>query len=129
MSEDFKRIQDPASLFRELHAKFAENLTQSLIACTNAFKEAEHKARLLADFQRALSRSPSPTEVHREMSCIVTEVFADVVTSIYLAAAGLDRPAECVLRRALELGVSLVYLWDMPHIYYAWRDHDEDLSF
>ena len=34
-----------------------------------------------------------------------------------------------VLRRALELGVAGVYLWDQPHIFWGWKQCDKDLSF
>jgi hypothetical protein len=34
-----------------------------------------------------------------------------------------------VLRRVLELGVGAVYLWDLPHVYWGWKQHDLDLNF
>ena len=55
------------------------------------------------------------------------EVFADVVSSIYLSACGLDKPAQMILRRALEVGAATVYVWDLPHVFSGWKEHDEDL--
>ena len=57
------------------------------------------------------------------------EIFADVICSIYLAACGLDKPAQAILRRALEVGVATVYLWDLPHVFWAWKENDKDLNF
>ena len=41
----------------------------------------------------------------------------------------MDKPANIILRRILELGVAAVYLWDMPHEVYSWNNYDQDLSF
>jgi hypothetical protein len=34
-----------------------------------------------------------------------------------------------VLRRALELGLAIAYLWDLPHLFWGWKECDHDLSF
>jgi hypothetical protein len=57
------------------------------------------------------------------------EVFADVVSSMYLGAIGLVKPAHMTIRRAVELGLTIVYLWDMPHAFWGWKECDRDLSF
>lgn len=57
------------------------------------------------------------------------EVFSDIVSATYLASCAIDKPANIVLRRVIELGVAIIYLWDMPHISYSWEYNDYDLSF
>jgi hypothetical protein len=41
----------------------------------------------------------------------------------------MDKPASLVLRRVLELGLAAIYLWDMPHMAFSWKHHDQNLSF
>jgi len=68
--------------------------------------------------------------VHHDVCIkIFNEIIADTSSSLYLSACAIDKPAKIVLRRVLELGVASIYLWDMPHIVYSWKNHDEDLSF
>lgn len=74
--------------------------------------------------------SSKKTSKHHDICCkIYDEIFADGASSVYLASIAMDKPASIVLRRILELGVAAVYLWDMPHMAFAWNEHDGDLSF
>jgi hypothetical protein len=67
---------------------------------------------------------------HHIICCkIYDEIFSDGVSGLYLAAIAMDKPANIVLRRIVELGVAAVYLWDMPHMAYSWNEFDHDLSF
>lgn len=67
---------------------------------------------------------------HHDICCkIYDEIFSDGVSAIYLASNAMDKPANIVLRRILELGVAAIYLWDMPHVAYSWNSNDHDLSF
>lgn len=67
---------------------------------------------------------------HHDICCkVYDEIFSDGVASIYLASNAMDKPAFIVLRRVLELGLAAIYLWDMPHMAYSWKQHDQDLSF
>lgn len=67
---------------------------------------------------------------HHEICCkIYDEIFSDGVSSIYLASNAMDKPANIVLRRILELGLAALYLWDMPHMAFSWNHHDQDLRF
>jgi hypothetical protein len=129
MVEEFRRPQDSAKIFRDLNEKFAHNLGKSLACDAQLLDNAERQARDIADVGSMVSQQFAQTIHHREMASIFSEVFADLICSIYLSSIGLDRPAETVLRRALELGVSVVFLWDCPHIYFGWKCHDKDLSF
>lgn len=68
--------------------------------------------------------------VHQDVCIkIFNEIIADTSSSLYLSACAIDKPANIVLRRILELGVASIYLWDMPHMVYLWKNHDQDLSF
>jgi hypothetical protein len=69
------------------------------------------------------------SQTQKAVSAIYDEVFADCVCSVYLAGQGLDKPAQLVLRRVLELGLAAIYLWDQPHLFWGWKDYDQDLSF
>lgn len=64
-----------------------------------------------------------------ECADILAEIFADFSVAMYLFSVGLIVPARMLVRRALELGVASVYMWDMPHEYWGWIKHDDDLSF
>jgi len=67
---------------------------------------------------------------HHEICCkIYDEIFSDGVSALYLASNAMDKPANIVLRRVLELGLAAVYLWDMPHMAFSWDQHDQNLSF
>lgn len=67
---------------------------------------------------------------HHEICCkIYDEIFSDGIASLYLASNAMDKPANIVLRRVLELGIAALYLWDMPHMAFSWDQHDQDLSF
>lgn len=67
---------------------------------------------------------------HHEICCkIYDEIFSDGVSAIYLATNAMDKPANILLRRILELGLAAIYLWDMPHIAFLWNDHDQGLNF
>lgn len=67
---------------------------------------------------------------HHSICCSVyDEIFSDGVLAVYLASNAMNKPANIVLRRILELGVAAIYLWDMPHEVYSWNNYDQDLNF
>lgn len=90
---------------------------------------AELQARAIPVVAKILVRDLGLTGWQRESLCMFDEVFADVICSIYLSGCGLDKPAQMVLRRALKLGVATVYVWNLPHVFWAWKNHDKDLAF
>ena len=93
-----------------------------------AFAKAEPKIRAFQLVPSLLPATIGATH-HAELRRLFDEMFADSTCSVYLAGAGLHTPARMLMRRVLELGVAVVYLWDLPHEFWAWRDHDNDLSF
>src|SRR5262249_40551089 len=101
-----------------LPAKFATVLNAAL-PDAGQFAKAEPKIRA---FQLVPSLLPATTGVthHAELRRLFDEMFADSICSVYLAGAGLHTPARMLMRRVLELGVAVVYLWDLPHEFWAW---------
>jgi len=109
----------------KLHAKFGGNLAATL-ADDAGFVAAETKIRSFVIVRGLL---PTGASHHAELARLFDELFADDITSLYLGAVGLHMPARMLLRRVLELGVAVVYLWDLPHEFWGWREHDRNLSF
>jgi hypothetical protein len=129
MPTSSSKTRDLTEIMRSLHAKFNQNFDTALREKHPLLAKAEMKARAVSEVAEVLRASPNLTKTQSEILTIFDEVFADLVTSIYLASLALDKPARMLLRRALELGVAIVYLWDMPHLYWMWKTHDTDLSF
>ena len=99
------------------------------LAATNLASNAEVQARAIPVVAKILSAKLQLTDWQQEALCMFDEVFADIICSIYLGACGLDKPAQMILRRALEVGVATVYVWDLPHLFWAWKSHDKDFTF
>ncbi len=116
-------------IIRRLSQQFSSNLNAALAKPSPPATRVELKARCISSVGAILREQCASSDTHREIAGIYDEVFADCVCSLYLAAQGLDKPAQIILRRALELGVAAVYLWDVPHVYWGWKQYDEDLSF
>ncbi len=117
------------SVLSDLNAKFCKNLGLALSQEEPLASRAELQARAIPIVAKILSSHLELTAWQREALCMFDEVFADVICSIYLSACGLDKPAQMMLRRALEVGAATVYVWDLPHLFWGWKDHDKDLNF
>lgn len=118
----------PKDVMIELHDKFDHNFNEwksvEDVRLENTFIYLQCVAAT-GDILRKNSSSK-----HHEICCkIYDEIFSDGVSSLYLASSSMDKPANIVLRRILELGVAALYLWDMPHMAHSWNSHDQDLSF
>lgn len=120
--------KDPRQVMIELNEKFVENFRQwSLMSAHNLENTfiGLHAIALVGEILNVQKHSK-----HHEICCkIYDEIFSDGVASIYLASNAMDKPANIVLRRVLELGLAALYLWDMPHVAFSWDKHDQDLSF
>lgn len=114
-------------IFLQLHAKLGQNLAAAL-ADERMLLLTESKARLLPEVGTLL-QGCSLTATQKEISGLFDEIFSDLACALYLSACALDVPARMLLRRSLEIGVATLYLWDRPVTFWAWREHDEDLSF
>jgi hypothetical protein len=129
MAELYKKPDDVTSVFRGLNAKFSENLNLAFQSSTEIVCTVELKARSIDAVGRILSQIDTITHTQAEIVSIFNELFADIISSLYLAACALDKPAQIILRRVLELGVAIVYLWDLPHKFWGWKQHAQDLNF
>jgi len=129
MPEFYEKTEDPGEVFRRLHTKFGVNFDLALKAHSPALKAVELRARAISSVKQILASIQTISATQREILTVFDEVFADVICSLYLAGCALDKPAQMVLRRALELGIGVVYLWDMPHVFWGWKCHDYDLNF
>ena len=118
----------PKDIMIELHKKFDDNF--------NEWKNVENvkldRTFIFLNGTAAvgeLLRNKS-TSKHHDICCkIYDEIFSDGASALYLASISMDKPANIVLRRILELGVAALYLWDMPHMAHSWNSYDQDLSF
>lgn len=117
------------TIMEKLNSKFANNLMQCLKEKTEHLAGVEKKARLFAALGQVLAESSDLNPHQKELVPIFDEVFSDVTISLYLAACGLDKPAQIILRRVLELGNAVIYLWDLPHMFWGWKCHSLDLNF
>lgn len=120
---------DGLEVFRKLAAQFTQNFTTAFSLLVPEIKRVELKSRCLSSIGEILHSKCATSDTQKQIATIFDEVFADCVCSIYLAGQGLDKPAQLVLRRVLELGLAAVYLWDQPHILWGWKEFDEDLRF
>src|SRR5260370_12374938 len=119
---------DRTKILSELHDKFGANVTAALACGDVGYQLVELKARLIPQIADALkARHRSVTQ--QEILSLFDEIFSDLICSLYLSSAALDVPAKMLLRRALELGIAALYLWDTPHSYWAWKELDADLNF
>jgi len=118
-----------AVIWLELSRKFHSNLSLALTQEAKLVSRAEIQARAIPVVARILSEEQGLTDWQRDALCMFDEIFADITCSIYLGACGLDKPAQAILRRALEVGAATVYLWDLPQVFWGWKEHDRDLNF
>lgn len=116
-------------ILKDLDNKFQENLDMFLSQVNTDCKEIDIKARAIAALGQISSDAQGLQASQIEITWIYNEVFSDIILSLYFTACALDKPAQSVLRRALELGVAIVYLWDLPHVFWGWKNHDNDLNF
>jgi hypothetical protein len=113
----------------QLEKKFHANFARFIEEMQDPHQEIHLRARAIAALGQIASEDGNLQPNHLGIIPIFDEVFSDMVISIYLTACALDNPAQSALRRAMELGVAIVYLWDLPHIFWGWKQHDSDLNF
>lgn len=118
-----------SELLQDLHHKFGNNIASSISDISLRVAPVEVKARAAYLLGQELAKNPILQPFRKLLVDVLGEVFADTVVSVYLATCALDNPAKILGRRVLELGLSVVYLWDQPSCFYGWYNHDKDLSF
>jgi hypothetical protein len=129
MNDIYQKPEKATAIFEKLSDKFGANLRGALAVSIDQLRSSELKARACAEVGRILSEDQRLSTTQMEIICIFNEIFGDLICSLYFAGCGLDRPAQMVLRRVLDLGIAIVYLWDIPHVFWGWKKHDEDLNF
>src|SRR5687768_16804775 len=111
---------DGLEVLRKLGAQFAQNFSTALTTQIPEIARVELKSRCLATVGELIRDKCCVSITQKQIAAIYDEIFADCICSIYLAAQGLDKPAQLVLRRVLELGLAVIYLWDQPHLFWGW---------
>lgn len=131
MGADVLAKREPVTaLLTTLHSKFAANLVALEPEVIQLIEIIDLKSRAIDGASVELQRIHFTSDAHKlQCAFLIQEVFADLCQAMYLLAIGLVVPARMSTRRALELGVAVLYMWDLPHEYWAWAKHDEDLSF
>lgn len=120
--------KDPRQVLIDLNDKFSGNFAEWKKTSDHKLDKSFSGLHCIAAVGDILSNKK--TSKHHETCCkIYDEIFSDGVSSIYLAANAMDKPARIVLRRVLELGLTAIYLWDMPHMAFSWEQYDKNLSF
>lgn len=123
------KVVETQDIFSELNVKFTHNLKISLEGEKEKSNRIELKVRKFPILGQIIRENGQLSSTQAELLAIFDEVFSDIITSVYLASCSLDKPAQIILRRALELGISIVYLWDLPCAFWGWKNHDKDLNF
>lgn len=119
-------------ILEHLHLKFGENLKLCLSEDIAILEEVEIKAKGTYILGELIHKDGTITETQKEISNIYPEIFTDLTISIYLASCAIDNSPKILLRRVLELGIAVVYLWDIPYKYWNWKNNDDynnDLNF
>lgn len=118
----------PNEIMIELNKKFNSNFQECTAIDNSKLDKSFNGLHCIAAVGEILSTRKGSK--HHEICCkVYDEIFSDGVSSIYLAANAMDKPANIVLRRILELGLAAIYLWDMPHMAFSWNHYDQNLSF
>lgn len=117
-------------LLESLHAHFGTNIKETTNNALELLEQIDINSRIIDAIHNALRDTYSDGD-SQKVACsdILDEIFADFSQAMYLFSVGLIVPARMLVRRALELGVASVYMWDIPHEYWGWRKHDDDLGF
>jgi hypothetical protein len=122
--------QPVKDLLCTLHAKFSQNVHAIGAETSPLLDTIDLNSRIISEIRGILSADYCDSEGQKKI-CeeILEEVFTDFSLAMYLCAIGLIVPARMSVRRAFELGLATVYMWDLPHEYWGWRHRDQDLSF
>ena len=83
-------------------------------------------------FGEILKRETDSNSVQKEILKFFPEIFKDLTLSAHFLYCSTNNVSQIILRRILEIGISVIYLWDQPYIYLKWKKLDEhiaDLSF
>lgn len=123
-------MNDYREIYKKLKDKFSENFNSSIDLYNDILEEVEIKNKSFYCFGEILAKKSSKT--HEEIAYILNEIFSDLTVSTYLVLSSINNPAKILLRRVLELGIAVIYFWDLPHKYWGWKNinhYATDLQF
>lgn len=119
-------------ILESLHLKFGDNLKSCLSENTAILEEVEIKSKGSYIIGNLIFKDIAISNTQKEIAKIYPEIFTDLTVSIYLASCAIDNSPKILLRRVLELGIAIVYLWDLPYKFWNWKkndDYNNDLNF
>lgn len=118
-------------IYKILKDKFSYNFDSSIDTQKALIEEIETKAKTIFTFGDILNSSN--ISISKKETCqIFNEIFSDISISIYLMNCSINTGSKVILRRVLELGLGIIYFWDLPHRYWGWKSidvYENDLSF
>lgn len=122
--------QTVTELIRTLHANFGKNIGELQPQTISLLDRIDLNCRIIDGIRTELLAGHCGSEAQKKICTdILDEIFSDFTMALYLFAIGLIVPARMSVRRAFEIGLASVYMWDLPHEYWGWRQNDADLSF
>lgn len=122
--------QTVKELLHSLHDKFGQNAETVGDEAWALLDRIDLNSRIISEIRTVLSSEFCENEGQSRICTeLLEEVFSDFSLAMYLSTIGLIVQARMSVRRAFELGLATVYMWDLPHEYWGWRCGDEDLSF
>ena len=102
------------ALLTTLNSRFASNLNAMDAEVLRLLEVVDLNSRAIDGAADQLKRSYSGDSIDQlECAHLIEEIFADLSQAMYLLAIGLVVPARMLARRALELGLAIVYMWDL----------------
>src|ERR1017187_591656 len=87
--------EDCTAVFHRLHEKFTANINAQLDPAPAAMDLVELRARAGSTLGQLLRRKHALTATQKEVCSIFDELFADQITSVYLAACAQIGRASC----------------------------------
>jgi len=118
------------SVLVALHENFGRNLAAINDELASHLDSIDLQSRSISEAKDQLLKHYCSGPVQKAI-CeeLFDEVFSDFSLAMYFCAEGLIVPSKMSTRRAFEIGLAAVYLWDLPHAFWGWRNMDDDLSF
>lgn len=123
--------QPVKNLLCALHENFGKNVSNIGEDAIPILDIIDLNSRTISEIRTVLKTADFCGSEGQKNICaeLLDEVFTDFSIAMYLCTIGLVVPARMSIRRAFELGLASVYMWDLPHEYWGWRNKDQDLSF
>lgn len=117
------------TFFLKLNELLTGILEESLKNPLSSFERIEVRNRAISAIGQIFSEQQNLSSHQNELIKMFDEIFSDLVLSSYFSFCALDKTAQITLRRVLELGVAIVFLWDLPHKFWGWKTFSLDLNF